>query len=330
MINSLHSNRSRTVGRIQVSSHLQKRAAFTLVELLVVIAIIGILMGLLLPAVQAAREAARRTQCQNNLRQIGLALHNYESAKGNFPPGWSVRAGVNTEIQEEQPGYGWAFELLPYVEMNNLYEQFDRSFPVDAAGHVPLLDTFIPGFACPSDAGPNHVMLGGGHDHDHDHDLASDDDHDHDYDGNVDESGEPLFSVGRANFVGVFGTLEVEEDVIQSDGMFFRNSKIRVAQVTDGTSNTLFVGERTSEHGVSLWSGVVHEAQAPFARILGTCDHLPNCQDHHFDDFSSNHPQGANFVLVDGSTRMFNDDMDVNVYRAMATRGGKEVVTSDF
>lgn len=308
----------------------KQRMGFTLVELLVVIAIIGILMGLLLPAVQMAREAARRTQCQNNLRQLGLAAMNYESAHKHFPPGWTVYDSAATEAEEEQPGYAWGFHVLPYLEQTNLYDRFDRSVPVDNAGHIDLLSTKLSMFQCPSDAGAEVQMLGGGHDH-HDHLLPYEDDHDHDddYDGNIDDDGEPLFMVSKSNYVGVFGTYEVTEDVIKSDGIFYRNSNTRIAEILDGTSNTLMIGERHSERGVSLWAGVVHEARSPLARVVGACDHLPNTQDSHFEDFSSQHPQGANFVLADGSTRLFNEDMDVQIYQALATKKGKEVVSTE-
>lgn len=312
------------------SQQIKSRQGFTLVELLVVIAIIGILMGLLLPAVQMAREAARRTQCQNNLRQLGLAAHNYEGSHKHFPPGWTVFDSVNTEAEEEQPGYAWGYYLLPNLEQGNLYDRFDRSLPVDAPGHIDLLDSYLSLFACPSDARGEHLILGGGHEH-HEHLEEGDHDHDHDddFDGNIDDDGEPLFSVGKSNYVGVFGTLEVSEDVLESDGIFYRNSNTRIAEILDGTSNTLMIGERSSEFGVSLWSGVVHEARSPLARVVGSCDHLPNTQTHHFEDFSSHHPQGVNFVLADGSTRMFNEDMSVDVYRAMATRKGREVVSDE-
>lgn len=297
------------------------RHAFTLVELLVVIAIIGILMGLLLPAVQMAREASRRASCQNNLRQVGLATLNYENARRHFPPGWTVKQSPVTEAAEEQPGWGFAFHILPYMEATNLYETIDETLPVDHPNHIPILDTFLKYYACPSDAGAENQMLYEGDGHTHPISAAE-------FFRDPGEE-EPLFSVGRANYVGVFGTIEPEEDVIESDGMFFRNSRIRIAQVVDGTSNTFLVGERSSEKGVSTWSGVIHEAEDAIARIMGTCDHLPNTPDSHFEDFSSEHPQGASFVMVDGSTRLFNDNIDFDLYQALATRDGGEIATVD-
>lgn len=292
-----------------------KRRGFTLVELLVVIAIIAVLMGLLLPAVQMAREAARRTQCQNNLRQLGLSLLNYESSRQYFPPGWVVRESATTLAALEEPGYAWSHALLPNLEQSNLYDRFDRSLPVNDASHYPLLKNYLPTFVCASDAGANvalaaPIMAPSPLVHDPVEPL-------------------PLPEVAKSNYVGNFGTMEMLPEVVESDGMFFRNSKIRIAQVLDGTSNTLFVGERTSEMGLSFWSGVMNEIDEPIARILGSADHLPNSPGNHFDDFSSQHPQGANFLLVDGSTRMFNEDMALDVYQAMATRKGKEVIAEE-
>lgn len=291
------------------------RRGFTLVELLVVIAIVAVLMGLLLPAVQMAREAARRTQCQNNLRQLGIGLLNYESARQHFPPGWVVRESVTTLAALEEPGYAWSHAILPSLEQGNLYDRFNQNLPVNDISHYPLLKNYLSLFVCASDAGENIavpavILAPSALIHDPVEPI-------------------PLPEIAKSNYVGNFGTMEMVPGVIKSDGMFFRNSKIRVAQVTDGTSNTLFVGERTSEIALSFWSGVMNEVSEPIARVLGSVDHLPNSPGNHFDDFSSQHPQGANFVLVDGSTRFFSEDMSIDIFQAMATRKGKEVVATE-
>src|SRR5688500_2633618 len=119
----------------------QSRRAFTLVELLVVIAIIGVLVALLLPAVQAAREASRRTHCRNNLRQIGLAVTNHHDAKGHYPPG---------RVREDQFGASWAFELLPYMEQQQIHQAFDESLRVDDDRNAQAMRTPVPAFYCPS------------------------------------------------------------------------------------------------------------------------------------------------------------------------------------
>src|SRR5215212_7342380 len=138
-------------------SSCMSRRAFTLVEVLVVIAIIGILVALLLPAVQAARESARMAQCKNNLRQIGIALHNRHSSHGALPAGWTADQPLGT------PGWGWATEILPQLEQGNLYEgALRRDLPISAAANKSGREQVIPNFICPSDPGPKVVMLGAG------------------------------------------------------------------------------------------------------------------------------------------------------------------------
>lgn len=297
--------------RARVEGFPLKKHGFTLVELLVVIAIIGVLTGLLLPAVQMAREAARKTQCQNNLRQIGLALLNHESSRQHFPAGWVTRRSDVLNPDFEHPGYAWGFAILPNLELGNLYDQFDRNMRVNDPAHYPFIRTYLPAFICPSDIGPNTAIP-----------AAILDDGSH---LRHDPPPAPLPEIAKSNYLGVFGTLEIKPTVIESDGMFFRNSKLRIAQVMDGTSNTFFVGERSSDFGISTWSGVIHEIPESIARVMGACDHTPNTNSGHFEDFSSYHPQGANFVMVDGSTRLISDDLSIEVYQAMATRSGREV-----
>lgn len=288
-----------------------RKYGFTLVELLVVIAIIGVLMGLLLPAVQMAREAARRTQCQNNLRQLGLALLNFESARQSFPAGWVTRRSSVLDPELEQPGYAWGYTIMPNLELGSLYDQFNRNLRVNDPTHYPLIKTYLSTFVCPSDVGSNSSIP-----------AAIDGDSGHIY---HDPPPAPLPEVAKSNYIGVFGTLEIDRNVIESDGMFFRNSKLRIAQVTDGLSNTFFVGERSSDLGISFWSGVMHEVPEAIARVMGTCDHLPNTTSSHFEDFGSHHPRGANFLTVDGAIRLVSDDISVEAYQAMATRSGTEL-----
>lgn len=288
-----------------------KRTAFTLVELLVVIAIIGILVGLLLPAVQAAREAARRMQCSNNIRQLGLAMHNYESTLKRLPSGW-VSNGLSGE-----PGWGWGAAILPYAEASNLYRQIDFRVAIEEPMHALVRETVVPTFICPSDIGEDLFQISEGDGHDHDHFAPL-----------VDDEGEPLFTISKSNFVGMSGTFELEDAPYNGNGMFFGNSRTRFRDITDGLSNTLMIGERGSRLGQSIWHGNIPEAAESMARIIGVADHAPNSPIGHFEDLSSFHPAGVNFMRADVSVSFLSDSIDEQVYQALATRAGGEVFTN--
>ncbi len=285
----------------------KSRRGFTLVELLVVIAIIGILVGLLLPAVQAAREAARRMQCSNNMRQLGIAVHNYESAYKRLPSGW-----VDNSLEGE-PGWGWAAALLPFMEGSNLHQLIDERFAIEEDMHAQVRTTVVSTFVCPSDPGPNIFMISEGDGHHHSLSLS------------IDDEGDPLFEISKSNYVGMFGTFELEDAPYRGNGMFFGNSEIRFRDVADGLSNTLMIGERGSRLGQSIWHGNIPEAAESQARILGVADHSPNDPVGHFEDFSSFHTGGVNFMRADVSVRFLPDTIDEEVYRAMATRNGGEI-----
>lgn len=226
-----------------MQSPLSKRRAFTLVELLVVIAIIGVLVGLLLPAVQAAREAVRRSSCQNNLHQLALAGHNYHSSFNQLPSGWVSSGNSNL------PGWSWAAGMLGEMEQNNLYEQIDFGVPIHDSSHRAVRETSIKSMICPSDTGSTLFEIAEGEEHD-DHDDHDDHDHDHDHHGeNVDEGDHKLFRIAKANYSGVFGTFELHDAPFAGDGLFYANSALRFRDVTDGLSTTLMFGERSSRLG---------------------------------------------------------------------------------
>ncbi len=285
--------------------NISKRVAFTLVELLVVIAIIGILVGLLLPAVQTAREAARRIQCSNNVRQLGLATHNYESAYGRLPSGW-VSNGMSGE-----PGWGWSAALLPFMEGSNIANKIDWRLTIEDSFHKSIRETVVATFNCPSDPFGDTFELG--------EESAS-------HPKTVDD-GAKLFHVSKSNYIAMFGTFELEDSPYRGDGIYYGNSKTKFRDVTDGLSNTLMVGERSGQLGGSLWQGNVPEAAEANARIVGVADHVPNSPVGHFEDFRSYHSGGANFMRADCSVQWLPQTIDEEVYRAMATRSGGETIS---
>ncbi len=294
-----------------LKNRLRLRCAFTLVELLVVIAIIGIMVGLLLPAVQAARESARRMSCTNHERQLGLALHNYHAAYDRLPAGWRVNQ------PSDEPGWSWGAAMLPFMEEQALYEKIDFSVAIDDPKHQSVREHAIATFICPSDVGDNLFWIS---------DAAGGTGDDF---GNADATDPKLFLIGKANYVAVFGTEEIEDDPFNGNGAFYGNSKTRFRDFLDGMSSTLILGERTTELGSSIWHGVIPTATAAEARILGVVDHPPNSPIGHFDDFSSQHAAGAHFTMADGSVRLITESIDAEVYRALATRHNHEVIPAD-
>ncbi|HEX4414934.1 MAG TPA: DUF1559 domain-containing protein [Lacipirellulaceae bacterium] len=289
--------------------------AFTLVELLVVIAIIGILVALLLPAIQAAREAARRSQCKNNLKQIGLALHNYESTRRTFPPGYTS-AATTLNGPGTGPGWGWGAYILPYLEESSI--QIDFTKPITDPLYDQTRTLTLPVFRCPSDSVelPLFPVQDGG--------------------------STTLSQVTFSNYVGVAGTQEVTDFPDTGTGVLFRNKSIALKQITDGLSHTLMIGERDSHKSPeTTWVGAItnsvipplnptYENEGPPVLILtntGTVadDRVPNNALDHVEDSNSAHPQGVHFMFADGSVQTINNDIDPTVWVALGTRAGDEV-----
>lgn len=295
------------------------RRGLTLIELLVVVAIIGILVALLLPAIQAAREAARRAQCQNHVRQIGLALHEHHTALGYLPAGWVA------DNPSGHPGWGWGALILPYLEQGNVLPD-DRP-PGQAVGHPAnrrLRETVIPTYLCPSDPSPEVFTL-----HERGPQPAPSPNGARPAAPRseaVARRGPPMFRIARANYAGVFGVLTIEQTPSAGDGTFFHNSQIRFADIRDGLSNTLIVGERSSRLDIPTWVASVPGAHRAMARVVGRSRRVPNDVLSDFSDFGSHHVFGANFLLGDGAVRMISDQVDPDVYHAWATRAGGEVV----
>jgi prepilin-type N-terminal cleavage/methylation domain-containing protein len=276
-------------------------AAFTLIELLVAIAIISILIALLLPAVQSTREAARRVTCVNHLKQIGLAVHNYHDRTRRLPPGYVSRTRPNGV--ELGPGWGWAAQLLPELEQAplraSLSLEADITDPVNAGGRQVM----VPVLLCPSDPRvglftPEDLPTG--------------------------------FLIAHANYVGVFGSNELDDDPAVGNGLFFRNSGVRLADITDGTSQTFMTGERSSRFSKASWTGAVVGADDAPALVIGDTGTPPNSPDADEDDFSSPHVQGVNFVFADGACRGISNQIDLGVWNALATRAGGEAAGASF
>lgn len=297
---------------------IRKQRGFTLIELLVVIAIIAILIALLLPAVQQAREAARRTSCKNQLKQIGLALHNYHDLHNAFPSGWiAVEAGIPS-AHEGTSGVGWGTMILPQMEQNNVYQMFNPTRPLTDPLNAAFLRNQIPAYKCASDPKPDYFKL------------------------NEEGSTTIIAELPTANYLGVFGpenlddcenspgTLPVMADgTCKGSGIFYHNSSVRMRDIRDGMSNTLMVGERKTKptlNWFSSWPGMIAEGEEAFQRVCGSADHVPNHPSQHFDDFSSHHVGGSQFCLGDGAVRFISENIDRAVYQSIATIQGGEVV----
>ena len=277
------------------------RTAFTLIELLVVIAIIAVLIALLLPAVQQAREAARRTQCRNNLHQVGLALHNYHDAHGCFPA--AFYAGPNaTYSGTDGSGWGSGASLLPLVDEAALYNAINFNLAIGADANATARTGKLQQFICPSDRSPETVTTGG----------------------------TVQAAISVSSYVGCCGTTCMHHHPSDGDGMMFHNSRVRIRDVRDGTSNTIAYGERCYTQTVQgTWVGSVPSSNENACRTAGHSEHGPNDPTNHEDSFASVHEGGAHFLFADGQVRFLSENIDLTAFRALTTRAANELIDDE-
>ncbi len=299
-----------------------QRTAFTLIELLVVIAIIAVLIGLLLPAVQKVREAAARTQCVNNLKQIGLALHSYHDANKQFPQGYA--SGFDGSGNDTGPGWGWAAFILPQMEQQPLFNGIAFAQPIEAAVNTNARTTTLKSYLCPSDTPPAQAFPVGPR-------------------NGSGQLTSTTCSVAPASYVGNFG---VGEPGVDGEGVFFRGSTVKIGDITDGTSGTLMVGERSFRYAESTWVGAVTGTN--FASVLGSplpgqvynasSFVLGHTSDSYggptgpndANNFTSNHTGGVNFVFADGHVTFLGGSVNYQVYKALSTRAGGETNSGNY
>ncbi|WP_437192320.1 DUF1559 domain-containing protein [Planctomicrobium sp. SH527] len=311
---------------------LNAKRGFTLIELLVVIAIIAILIALLLPAVQQAREAARRTQCKNNLKQIGLAMHNYHDTFNTFPPGYIARI-PGQQDSRERGLYGWGAFILPNIDQGSLFARLQvGNIPLEnAAGDatlLALLQTPLPAFRCPSDVGQALNNFD-------DAAYTPDSTGNNYYNRNITSNGTDRIAIAMSNYVAVAGTSDSTTPPVVTvpaygscHGQFFQNSRINFRDITDGTSNTLMVGERAWKYGnltVGAANALGFSADTPAAgaswsvksgqlAVIGLIYNGINWtatdRQHQGRGFSSQHAGGAHFVMCDGAVRFISENID--------------------
>jgi prepilin-type N-terminal cleavage/methylation domain-containing protein len=291
------------------------RCGFTLIELLVVIAIIAVLIALLLPAVQKVREASNLIGCKNNLKQIGLAMHNYETSFGCFPVGYYDP--TPWPALDNGPGWGWGAFLLPFLEEGNVYNQINFKLDVGDPSQAAIRAHFLKILMCPSDA---QVMT-----------------------FTVTDGGSNSWDIAQGSYVACNGNDGVDDFTTPPHtGAFVRAIKgYKVVDITDGLSNTMFVADRSSKLSYSSWVGAPTGSLNPFLMVPGNFGAEVTFVMYHagltgpnaagvFDADSTRSPHlvGVPVLFGDGSVHFLSNTIDIPTWMALATRAGGEIINN--
>ena len=300
-------------------------AGFTLVEVLVVIAIIGLLIALLLPAVQACARAAARRSASTISNRLALLLVSYHDTYGSLPPGYVSQ--YDSSGNDLGPGWGWAAILLPQLEQTNIFVAIQFPLAIEkqtSPAAIAARTTNIATYLCPSDT-VNPSWMAWTRD-------------------TLGNPVSPICEIAAANYVAMFGSTEPGVD---GDGLFYRNSGVRFADVTDGLAQTIAVGERSHFLGVATWTGSRDKCRAFRRRrrrcgprhpenstgmVLGHAGEkaTPGAANSDVNQFYSFHGQGANFLFMDGHCSFIPTSVDYPTYQAMATRAGGETMVGAY
>jgi prepilin-type N-terminal cleavage/methylation domain-containing protein/prepilin-type processing-associated H-X9-DG protein len=283
--------------------------AFTLIELLVVMAVIAVLLGMLFPATQAAREAARRLSCVNNLMQLGIAIQSYETTHELLPPGV---INDTAPIKNVAKGYhvGWMTQILPLVDRKAVFRKFDPSASVYDPVNLTCRLTMINMFLCPSDPGPKR---------------------------------EPADGVASSNYAACYHDVEAPIG-LKNNGCFFLNSRVRYDDVLDGTSQTIFLGEKRLFGGELGWASGTRSTLRNMGSFMGGvpggfgASMLPVGEDDTGSEaenpdpvggYGSSHPGGSNFAFGDGSVKFLKFGISPRVMRQLANRADGELLSGE-